>query len=428
MREQTNPEPARNSKKRLLLYRMLSRVINRQALQGDSLNMKKKTKLRCLIAASILTASGLSPAQAQLQLPPLLLAATGQVSGVVLTPALMATIGASPTLWNSLINVATPYMAPYSEELRQLAIKKAPRLRPVAAAPTPAAQVFANSYSQIFSFGDSMSDTGNLYAQMRANGGGGLPTSPNYAGRFSNGPVVLEAMANALNLPLVNYAFAGARSGTGNLVPVYGMQKGMLNQIQDLLDNQPTSTSKLDANALYVLWTGPDDYYSDGNVFNPAITASIIGDIQQGMIRLYQRGARHFFVPQMPDLSITPSAHNHNNGLGNYLVNAKARSAEMATALDTMLQNFARSYPLATVHTFETYTYSQTRLTQAAAEGFNVTEACYNPKFLGIPGPVCDKPDLHLFWDGNHPTKAGSIVIGTDFAKALVNNAPFPSR
>lgn len=168
-----------------------------------------------------------------MQLPPLLLAATGQVSGVVLTPALMA----------------------------------------------------------------------------------------NYAGRFSKGPVLLEAMANALNLPLVNYAFAGARSGTGNLVLVCGMQKGMLNQIQDLLDNQPSSTFKLDANALYVLWTGPDDYYSDGNVFNPAVTASIISDIQQGMIRLDQRGARHFFVPQMPDLSITPSAHNHDNGLGNYLVN-----------------------------------------------------------------------------------------------------------
>lgn len=392
--------------------------------------MKTHTKLRGLVLASLLAASSLSNTQAQqLTLPPLLLAATGQVSGVVVTPALMATIGSSPTLWNSLINIATPYMAPYSEGLRLLAVKKAQRLKPVAAPPTPAAQVYANSYSQIFSFGDSMSDTGNLYAQMVANGKGTpLPTSPNNAGRFSNGLVVLEAMANALNLPLVNYAFAGGRSGTGNLVPVYGMQKGMLNQIQDLLDNQPSTSSKLDANGLYVLWTGPDDYYADGNVFNKAITATIINDVRTGMTKLYQRGARHFFVPQMPDLSITPSAHFHNEGLSNYLVNAKARSAEMAAALDTMLKSFAKTYPLATVRSFETFSYSQTRLAQATSEGFNVTEACYNPKFMGIPGPVCDKPDMHLFWDGNHPTNAGSLVIGTDFAKALVTNAPYPSH
>lgn len=389
------------------------------------LNTKTCKRLSLSIAATLLA----STAHAQLELPTPLLAALGQGSGVVISPATMYAVAAPPSLWNGLINTAVPYMAPYSEDLRQLALKKTPRLRPVPSAPTPPAQVFGNSYTQIFSFGDSMSDTGNMYAAMRGNGAKiPLPTTPNYQGRFSNGPVVLEAMANALNLPLVNYAFAGARSGYNNLVPVYGMQKGMLQQIQDLLDNQPSLIARLDANALYVVWTGPDDYYADGNVFNAGTTAPIIDNILQGMTRLYLRGARHFFVPQMPDLSITPSAREHNKGLGNYLVNAKARSAEMARALTTMLQGFAKTYPQATVRTFETFTYSQTRVTQAAAEGFNVTDACYDPKFMGIPGPVCEQPDQHLFWDGNHPTAAGALVIGTDFAKAVVTNAPLPSR
>lgn len=384
-----------------------------------------RQRLGLSIASGLLCAS----AQAQVTLPTTFLATTGQISGVVISPVTMYSIAVSPALWNGLVKTVVPYMAPYSEDLRMLALKKTPRLRPVPSAPTPTTPVFSNSYSQIFSFGDSMSDTGNLYAAMRANGAKTpLPTSPNYLGRFSNGPVVLEAMANALNLPLVNYAFAGARSGYNNLVPVYGMQKGMLQQIQDLLDNQPTTSSKLDANGLYVLWTGPDDYYADGNVFNPRITATIIDDIRTGMTRLYQRGARHFFVPQMPDLSITPSAHIHNQSLGNYNVNAKARSAEMAAALNKMLASFAKTYPQASVRTFETFSYSQTRVAQAAAEGFDVAKACYDPKFMGIPGPVCSNPDKHLFWDGNHPTAAGSLVIGTDFAKAVVMNAPLPNR
>lgn len=391
--------------------------------------MKQHTNLRRRLGLSVAAALLSTSAHAQLELPTQFLATTGQLSGVVISPVTMYTIAVTPSLWNGLVNMVVPYMAPYSEDLRQLALKKTPRLRPVPSAPTPPAQVFANSYTQIFSFGDSMSDTGNLYAAMRANGAKTpLPTTPNYLGRFSNGPVVLEAMANALNLPLVNYAFAGARSGYNNLVPVYGMQKGMLQQIQDLLDNQPSLTARLDANGLYVLWTGPDDYYADGNVFNTGTTTTIINDIRQGMTRLYQRGARHFFVPQMPDLSITPSARIHNAALTNYNVNAKARSAEMAAALTTMLKGFAKAYPQATVRTFETFTYSQTRVTQAAAEGFNVTQACYDPKFMGIPGPVCDTPDKHLFWDGNHPTAAGSLVIGTDFAKAVVTSAPLPSR
>ncbi|MDO9003269.1 MAG: SGNH/GDSL hydrolase family protein [Aquabacterium sp.] len=377
-------------------------------------------------AASLIASTG-ALAQ-QLQLPPLALAITGQASSVVLTPATAYLVGASPLVWNTILGAFGPTVKPYSEGLRMLTIKQAIRLRPVPLAPTPPAEVFANSYTQAISFGDSMSDTGNLADSLEHHGGRAMPDAPSKRGRFSDGVVVIEAMTNALNIPLVNYAFAGARSGHNNLMPVYGMQQGMLKQIQDFLDNQPSPQTPVDGHALYVLWTGPDDYYADGNIFNKLTTYQIANHVNEGMTKLYKRGARHFFVPQMPDLSITPSAHDHNKTLSNYLVNAKARSAEFATVLTSTLKAFARKYPQARVHTFETYTYSQVRMAQAAAEGNNVTEPCYTPVFPGVPGPVCANPDKYLFWDTNHPTAAGSTVIGTDFAKALVNNPPLPSR
>jgi phospholipase/lecithinase/hemolysin len=204
------------------------------------------------------------------------------------------------------------------------------------------------------------------------------------------------------------------------------MQVGMLKQIQNFLSNQGVSTP-VDAKALYVLWTGPDDYYAASNIFVKATGTTITANIRQGMVNLYQRGARNFFVPLMPDLSITPSATEHNKTLTDYKSNAKLRSGELAASVTAMLQAFAKQYPLAKVRTFDTYTYSQTRMAQAAAEGVNVTTPCYTPPFMGLPGPVCSDPDQHLFWDTNHPTAAGSLVIGTAFAGATVA-AALPSR
>jgi len=385
--------------------------------------IKPRTWTSSVLACAALMASPATRAE----LPPLLLLTAGQLTGVTITPPVAYAIGANTLLWNSMVALIGPELKPYSEGLRMLTIKPALKLRPVATQPVPPAQVFANSYTQTISFGDSMSDTGNLFNTIVAYGGRGMPAYPNHGGRFSDGVVVIEAMSNALNLPLVNYAFAGARSGNDNMIPVYGMQQGMLKQIDDFLDNQPSANTPVDANALYVLWTGPDDFYANGNIFNKLTAAQVANNVKQGMVKLYKRGARHFFVPQMPDLSITPSAHDHNKTLSNYLVNAKARSAELAKLLSSTLVAFARQYPNATVRSFDTYTYSQARLAQAAAEGNNVTEPCYTPIFPGVPGPVCANPDKYLFWDTNHPTAAASIIIGTDFAKAVVG-APLPSR
>jgi phospholipase/lecithinase/hemolysin len=79
------------------------------------------------------------------------------------------------------------------------------------------------------------------------------------------------------------------------------------------------------------------------------------------------------------------------------------------------------------VRSFDTYTYSQQRSKQAAADGYDVSNPCYTPEIMGLPGPVCADPDKHLFWDTNHPTAAGSIVIGREMAKGAIS-APFSSR
>lgn len=356
-------------------------------------------------------------------------AAIGLLGWNLVSPELAAVAAASPLVWNGLINSFTPFLTPYASAMRTLALTPAPTLHPSAQAPQalPAgSQPLANSYSQVISFGDSMSDTGNMFKVTTDLTGWGLPMAPNQAGRFSNGPVVLEVMSNQLSRPLLNHAFGGGQSGKGGLVPVYGLQIGLLKQVQDYTQN--LGLFKLaDARALYVLWTGPDDYYQGSNIYLGSTTLAITANIRQALTTLYQRGARNFFVPMMPDLSITPSAREHEKYQANYLSNAKARSSELAASVTAMLKDFAKQYPLAKVRTFDTYSYSQTQVAKAAAEGINVTDPCYDPPFMGLPGPVCAEPDKHLFWDMNHPTAAGAQVIGAAFAQAAVG-AALPSR
>ena len=385
---------------------------------------------RSLIAPLVLGISALTgsfQAQALTSDPlPFLLLTTVDVVATPETVTLAAMAG--PKTWQTLIDIGAPFMSPFAEPFRQFALNPAPALKPTATPPQPTAATWPVSYSQVISFGDSMSDTGNLFKVTKDISGVGFPTAPNDRGRFADGQVVVEAMSNALNLPLLNYAFGGGQSGYGNLLPLRAWQKGMRSQVDDFLANLGYFWKRADSQALYVLWTGPDDFYWGNNIYLKSTVTAVTANVQASMTALYKRGARHFFVPEMPDLSITPSAKIHAKLQRTYMTDAKARSAELAASLNAMLRAFAKQYPDATVRTFNTYTYSQQRMAQAAAEGYDVTTPCYTPAYMGLPGDVCADPSRHLFWDTNHPTQAGALVIGAAFAEAVAQGAPLPNR
>jgi hypothetical protein len=71
-------------------------------------------------------------------------------------------------------------------------------------------------YPRIVVLGDSLSDIGNLHSLT----GGALPTPPHAAGRFCNGPLWIEYLAEHLGIELLpddNYAVGGATTGSYNV-------------------------------------------------------------------------------------------------------------------------------------------------------------------------------------------------------------------
>ena len=86
----------------------------------------------------------------------------------------------------------------------------------------------AAPYSAMYVFGDSLSDNGNIPAAS-----GYRPSAPYYDGRFSNGPVAVEYLANNLGIGAADfhdYAVGGATTGLDNS-EVPSSMTGVLSQL-----------------------------------------------------------------------------------------------------------------------------------------------------------------------------------------------------
>lgn len=177
----------------------------------------------------------------------------------------------------------------------------------------------AATFTQMFVFGDSLSDTGNVFNASQATGTVFPPIYLN--GRFSNGPNWVDYLAEDLNLsptPVttvlglgippsqgINFAFGGATTGLDNTVnpKLLGLQQqvGLFTQLVPA--NQAANPD-----ALYVLWAGANDYLpTESTTFTPFNTPeTTIGNLSFALSTLAAVGAKNFLVVNLPDLGEVP--------------------------------------------------------------------------------------------------------------------------
>lgn len=279
--------------------------------------------------------------------------------------------------------------------------------------PAIAASFSVSSIDQLYVFGDSLVDDGNLYNTV-----GKLinypPTPPYFQGRFSNGPVWAEDLAPKLGLtpnPATNFAFGGSSTGLTNAVLPTAPVPGLLAQVLGFVAATPT----LDSNGLYILSGGSNDYF-----FGTA-TAPISADGKQGpLVNLAQAvsllvkgGAKNILVSNVPDLGKLPISLNTPRSASLSSLSAQ-HNAGLAQELSALDQQFAPDVNVLLLDQAELFDRA---LTNPSAFGFtNVTEPC-----LGST-TVCSNPDNYLFWDQFHPTAAGHQAIA-DFAFSTLQTA-----
>jgi phospholipase/lecithinase/hemolysin len=279
---------------------------------------------------------------------------------------------------------------------------------------TPAFAV-AGPITQLVVIGDSLSDQGNAFLLT-----GGVFPPPPYAQRASNGPVAVERLADRLGVPLVpaaaggsNYAVVGALTGTDNFsAAAYGQpalnNTGMVPQTLNYLATVPF----IDPDALHVVWGGPNDFFVSPS---PAAAATALNNLAFSISQLYGAGARRFLVPNMPDLSLTPSGRSlpplQQAGLQQLVMGFN-------TGLKGVLATLG-GLPGIDITPFNTFGLLTDIAGNPGAYGFsNATDACLTGN-IGLGGIVCGAPDEYVFWDSVHPGAAAHRVLGDAFAQAV---------
>jgi outer membrane lipase/esterase len=281
--------------------------------------------------------------------------------------------------------------------------------------------VSAASFTSLTIFGDSLTDTGNVFLAT----GGAVPTAPYFNGRFSNGPVWVETLAAQLGFPGAstaalaggnNYAFGGARTGAeGAPVP------GLLAQSGGLWG---PANPVADPTGLFVLVGGGNDMRDARSAFttdSPADQAGRQAAAQAAVINLANnlgflasRGAKNVLIGNLPDLGATPEAV----GLG--LVAPSADASARFNALMPFLLETGTNLGL------EMFFFDLAGVAAAVRDdALNNGGAVYGITNVFTPcgafqGSIGISCDISLFSDALHPTARAHELAGLAAFAALM--------
>ena len=165
----------------------------------------------------------------------------------------------------------------------------------------------AQSFSGVVTFGDSLSDSGNIAVVQHLPAGNSFTTNPD--------PVYAEIVAQAFGYTGLNslsggsnYAFGGACARANSATFTCGLSPGSFSLTTQLGGYLASHGGRADPNALYTIYGGANDIFTAAA--NPAtaqLNTGIAAQTVVGLISTLQNaGARTIVVFNLPDLGLTP--------------------------------------------------------------------------------------------------------------------------
>lgn len=281
-------------------------------------------------------------------------------------------------------------------------------------------------FSKIIAFGDSYSDNGQakkisteiVESELGIEEAYIKPSEDLYwNGRYSNGKTAVEVMAEACELPLMNYATGGATTGLSNYsfwMDVY-VNTGVLGQIEQF--EKSLGDNKADDKALYFIFASANDYFYlkdyevDDEIQNVAQTA--IDNIKFAIEKLSSLGAKHFFIVNSSDLSMVPyeitmgrtqDAKKFTKYINDRLP-AVVEKLETTTKSDIVL--------------FDITKVSDEIVNHPSEYGMKVLDTACETTYPEKEAPKAEE-DTYYFWDEWHYTKVVHKIVGEAMYRELI--------
>ena len=297
--------------------------------------------------------------------------------------------------------------------------------------------------SNVFVFGDSLSDTGTLAEALGHN----APNPPSFHDSFTNGPVAVELLAERFGLRAdpslwltgftdaahlfpsgfvagTNYAVGGATAAGG--------PTGLPNQVGAFLNHLGQQAP---SDALYLVMIGGNDVRTAAHA---GASAGVVAGVNSelAMIQLLlSKGATHFLIPNVPNVGAIPE----------FTQDSPAGQAATATAFSILydqllasgIQSLTLQNPNDSLLSFDLFGFNSTISANASMLGFtNTTDRCYtnavtvfvNPAVplqdtagCGAIDPVLGAANIDhfLYWDNIHPTSRVQAMWAQGFAAAV---------
>jgi len=277
------------------------------------------------------------------------------------------------------------------------------------------------SFSSLFIFGDSLSDSGNNAAILASvtpvpiPGNTFIPDFPYASGHYTNDQIWAQSFASSLGLgtnPSIlggtDYAFGGARTGPLSPIP---LPAGLFSPFPPGLETQAAYFLQQHANvapsdALYVVAGGGNNAQDaltaiggcGGNAgcigaIIQSVASTFATDVATIVAELELAGAEHIIVWDTPDVGKAPAV---------VAAGGSTIGSILASSMSLALLGAIGGTPGVTF--FDIFGLTDAVIANPGAFGLtNVTDAC--AQFV-----ACD-PSTYFFWDGIHPTSAGHGII-----------------
>eukprot|EP00123_Amoebidium_parasiticum_P001521 comp12633_c0_seq1/m.7682 comp12633_c0_seq1/g.7682 ORF comp12633_c0_seq1/g.7682 comp12633_c0_seq1/m.7682 type:complete len:348 (-) comp12633_c0_seq1:572-1615(-) len=264
-------------------------------------------------------------------------------------------------------------------------------------------------FSEVFAYGDSLTDTGNAFRLT----GRKVPPSPPYtAGRFSDGALWVEYFADILRAPFTSYAFGGAT--TNNAFVPSGITDAKI-PVPSLYDQVHSSMIGTDPasnpDRLYAIWIGGNDYVNTQFKVN---TTQLVGQVKSIVNSIVGYGGKNIMVFGLPPVGQTPLGmanggpivdqvtSGYNDAVANMLVDLED---------DPKFPTDVELYYVDMIGIFN-------KLVNDPANGFTIKD---RPCFDATKFTVCNGTKPYAFFDALHPTTRLHRLIAWEVVRDVLD-------